>query len=194
MSERMKTPMPKLMRSLEKDERGYPIPFLVLRDKSGQPQFTINDHTKARQCVTKRLCAICGKRMSDGYWFVGGIRCFLHEFGAFIDPPLHYECAEYALKVCPFLALPSYTKRIDSKKLKPENVPENTALIENLGVPPFRPTLFGLGMTAKYNLKFEPNGSFIFTVNDWLYVEWWQNGQRQLAPETGIAAPLEEVS
>ena len=43
LAERLATPVPKMMRTLPRDARGYPIPFIVVIDRAGKPQFTIND-------------------------------------------------------------------------------------------------------------------------------------------------------
>lgn len=168
--------VPKRMRTLERDARGYPIPFIVLRDKLKQPMFTINDVRRTTECRTRRLCSICGKRL-DTMWFVGGTRCFIHDRGAFIDPPLHYECGEYALQVCPFLAMPSYNKRIDSKKLKPENMHEHMALLSIDHMDPAQPEFFGIGHGSP--VAFDGK---VYGVLRWEYVEWWHNGAQCNAP------------
>lgn len=182
MSGRMATPVPRLMRTLERDRRGYPIPYIVLRDTSGKPQFTINDHQSVAECLRKHLCAICGKRMPYGErWFIGGSRCFTHEHGAFLDPPLHIECAEYALIVCPFLALRSYSGRIDDKLLDPANTPAGMIMVKNDHMPPDRPAFTGLGMCRDYATMGDP-WSVMFRVRNWRYVEWWKDGVRINAP------------
>lgn len=183
LEERLALPLPKRLRTRPCDKRGYPVPFIVLIDRSGQPQFTINDHRLASACITKKLCSLCGKRFEGGMWFVGGSRCFMHEHGAFIDPPMHYECAEYALRVCPFLAAPSYAKRLDDRKLKPENRPANMALVKVDHMPPNQPERFGLGCTQAYRLVNPRPGERIFVVDRWDYVEWWRNGATVNAPD-----------
>jgi len=182
--------IPKTMRTLAKDHRGYPIPFIVMRDKSGQPQFTINDFFKVRDCHAKRLCAICGKRLNEGFWFIGGSRCFLHEHGAFVDPPTHYECAEFAMRVCPFLAARKYTKRIDAKKLKRENIPDTYDLVLVEGMPPALPERFGLGHSSNYALLRRGPGDDLHIIDHWNYIEWWKNGERINAPDTPVSPPL----
>jgi hypothetical protein len=169
--------IPKRMRTLERDPRGYPVPFIVLRDKKKQPMFTINDVSKTTQCRTLHLCSICGRRLDKFMWFVGGSRCFIHDHGAFVDPPVHYECGMYALQVCPFLAAPSYNKRIDEKKLKPENRPDNMRLVTTNFMPPAQPELFGIG--ACILSVFADN---VYVVPHWQYVEWWHTGQPCNAP------------
>jgi hypothetical protein len=151
LKERLALPLPKTMRTLERDHRGYPIPFIVMRDKDGKAHFTINDIRQVAQCVNKRLCAICGKRITGGFWFVGGSRCFLHEDGAFLDPPLHLECAEYALVVCPFLAARQWRERIDDRLLDKDKLPDGMMTIKNEYMPPSLPERFGLGRALSYH-------------------------------------------
>jgi len=186
--------IPKLMRTLERDTRGYPVPWIVLRDKRGAPQFTINDTRRVRECIRKRLCAICGKRLETSVWFVGGSRCFLHEHGAFLDPPLHFECGEYALRVCPFLAAPRYSKRIGAGKLRTEDVPDGLRLAQVDYMLPLRPERFGFGCASNYRLI---DGAVqqhsLFGVLDWEYVEWWRQGERVEAPDSATMQELVNV-
>lgn len=199
MSDRLTVELPRRMRTLARDPRGYPIPFIVLIDKSGQPQFTINDHSRTEECRRKRLCSICGKRFDrnpvtfrEEFWFVGGSRCFLHEHGAFLDPPVHYECAEYALRVCPFLAARRYSNRIDDRKLNPANMPANMALIREKGMQPALPERFGLGMTTGYEFRETQPNFGLYIADPWQYVEWWRAGEPINAPETGVSPPAPE--
>ena len=46
-----------------------------------------------------------------------------HPDGAYIDPPLHYECMRYAMQVCPYLAAPRYAGRVDDRTLKDDDRP-----------------------------------------------------------------------
>jgi hypothetical protein len=149
-----------------------------MRDNKRQPHFPINDQEKVRRCASQKLCGICGRRMNNGAWFVGGWRCFMDPFAAFIDPPNHQECAEYALRVCPFLASRRYSHRVNFKKLDPANLPEDRLVISlpEEEMPQAQPELFGLGQT--FNLMFIPNSGKqdFFVANDWNYVEAWKRG------------------
>ncbi len=177
--------IPKLMRSRPRDPRGYPIPFIVMMDKSGTPQFTINDHVLVMTCLNKRLCSICGRRINSGFWFVGGSRCFLHEHGAFLDPPLHHDCATYALRVCPFLAARRYTDRIDARLLNQKDLPDGVALVKAEYMPPNLPERFGLGLTQSFRLERRP-GDHVMIAGPWDYVEFWKSGERCDAPVSAV--------
>lgn len=200
MLTRLETELPRRMRTMQRDARGYPIPFIVLRDKSGTPQFTINDVEATTECRVKRLCSICGKRFDrhpvtfkDMMWFVGGSRCFLHERGAFLDPPMHLVCAEYALRVCPFLAASRYLRRIDDAKLKPENTPDGMTLVREKHMQPDLPERFGLGLTYRFSYRETLPGQGVHIVSRWEHVEWWKAGEPVNAPDTGQPPPDAEV-
>lgn len=117
-------PIPERMQHLEKDRRGYPIPANVLRDVKGLPVFTINNVEwveKNQMEAEVPLCGICGTELELGsMYFVGGPASTLHPNGAFADGPMHHECANYAVQVCPYLVLPKgkYAKRLDAKAAK----------------------------------------------------------------------------
>src|SRR6478672_2277487 len=104
--------IPERMLHLKIDERGYAIPWGVVVDDNGTAHFAINDHVVRRRSITEDLCGLCGHKLFRGRWFVGGSKSAFHEHGAFIDPPMHSECAHYALQVCPYLAAPRYTREI----------------------------------------------------------------------------------
>lgn len=182
--------LPMRMRSLRKDPRGFPIPFIVMIDKTGMPQFTISDQHKVHACITKRLCSICGRRLDKtgrnfDLWLIGGARCFLHEHGAFLDPPMHRECGEYSLRVCPFLAARSYSKRIDDAKLKPGALPDNMILAQADHMTPSQPERFGFGLTHELTVE-RSQGGHVFVPSSWQYVEWWRQGETINAPDTAL--------
>lgn len=189
-----KITVPRRMERLDRDHRGYPIPFIVMIDKTGRPQFTINNQRNVDTCMTFGLCSICGVKFDRHpttfkpmMWFVGGSGCFLHERGAFLDPPMHIECATFALQVCPFLAAPSYAKRIDDRLLDPKAMPDDTALMMTETMPARQPDVFGLGMTHSYLIR----GQFMKPKN-WRYVEWWHNGEQVNAPDNGEPPPTHQ--
>lgn len=148
-------PIPERMRDLKKDRRGLPIPANVLVDKDGKPHFTINNHTIRNKHIMEQLCGICGKKLLRGRWSVGGPASALTEEGVYYDSPLHYECARYALQVCPYLAMPSYGKRIDTKTLDPKKMDRHEAIFidptQIADRPPCFVMVMHVGETYSYN-------------------------------------------
>jgi hypothetical protein len=182
-------PIPSLMQKLPKDARGYPIPFVVLYDNEGRPHFTVNDEMKVQECLARKLCAICGSKLENKrYWMAGGPLSAFHPQGRYFDTPVHRQCGEYAMQVCPYLAVPSYNKRIEGKTLDPSKT--NVVVTLDPTVMPDRPPLFVMGCTDKITLDFGGNGvRHVIPRRPWKTVQFWQGGVR-LDPEE--AMPLVE--
>ena len=166
--------LPKRMRGLSRDRRGYPIPFVVFRDKEGKPHFTINDHGRAERCRKERRCPICGNKLGKELWFVGGPQSAFHANGAYMDTAMHHECMTYALKVCPYLAVPKYLGRIDAGTLKPEAVPKGMLLVDHTQIPE-RPDIFVAVMA--YNQTFTAE-RYSIPERPYRGLEYWKHGKQ----------------
>jgi hypothetical protein len=174
-------PIPFDLQGNDRDRRGLPIPFVVYRDMTGMPHFTINDVRAVDEVLAKKLCGLCGKPLKpDQIWLIGGPGSSFLEDGMYIDPFLHEECGRYAVQVCPFIAAPSYSKRIEAKTLKLEAVHDADLVHDNKIAPP-RPQLFALTRTSGFTLIDAPDDSgqkYILPDRPWKDVEFWQNGER----------------
>jgi hypothetical protein len=164
--------VPDRMKHLERDHRGYPIPFIVFRDDDGKPHFTINDEHKVMRCKRNHICAICGKELLRGRWFLGGPMSALHPRGAYIDPPLHHECMQFAVQTCPYLISAKYTKRIDDKKLD-RNKTTGVLMLVDPTMDPTRPKIFIAVMAVGQTLT--PNG-YIVPKHPYRAMEFWRDG------------------
>lgn len=139
--------------------RGYVVPATVLW-RGNIPDFKVTDTTMWRNVVMLRLCAICGKRLEAKKYLIGGPKCA--EYLAFFDPPMHRECALYALRVCPFLGC-----RKDYVPL--DNLPSDTKVLEHANVP--QPDHFLIfGFTA-YGLVQQGDAVFIRIIPDTLFLQ-----------------------
>ncbi len=167
-------PVPDRMKHLERDDRGYPIPFIVLRDTLNQPHFTINDNAKVMRCITADLCAICGKPLFRGRWFVGGPKSAFHPHGAYIDPPMHHECMRFAVQTCPYLTRESYTKRLDGKTLDPALMPAHHIGLQDNTMDPTRPRVFVAVMAVG---QFLTPSMYLVPKRPYRKVEVWQGGK-----------------
>lgn len=169
-------PAPLKMRHLPRDRRGYPIPAMVQYDAHGVPQFPVIDMEKWGTLARSRGCGVCGKPMHRHYWFVGGPMSMEHR--AFTDLPMHRECAVFALKVCPFLALPRFRYILRDVEL-----PSGKVVHVNEDVTTRRPDRFGLGRAPGYSLKLlisedNPVGSPVLIAEPFDMLEWWREGAR----------------
>lgn len=173
--------IPARMKKLDRDKRGYPVPFIVYRDKNGDPHFTINDSSAASLAISDKRCSVCGGKLGSNMWFIGGPQSAFHAKGAYIDPPVHKDCGRFALKTCPYIALPSWNeqKRIDAKTLKPGSAPEHMLLMDRTMIPD-KPVVFVFGKTPRYSLTPAATGFgqvYLKPVKPWVEVEFWKDGK-----------------
>lgn len=181
-------PMPSRIRALPRDPRGYPIPWIVYRDVNGKPHFTINDQQRVAQCLTDDLCPICGGKLLPGRWFVGGPEAAFHENGAYADPPLHAECAHYALQTCPFIAAPHYGKRIEDRTNPQAH--DNVVLMTDLSQEVERPPLFVALLANKQQvMEVGPGIAYVKPFKPYRRVEYWEKGKQLSEAEALLMLP-----
>jgi hypothetical protein len=166
-------PIPERMKHLEKDHRGYPIPWIVLRDNDNKPHFTINDTIKVMRCREEDLCSICGIKLLRGRWFIGGPLSALHPHGAYIDPPLHHECMAFAAQVCPYIASPKYSGRIDAKTINPAKAKGIIGFLDQTMIPE-RPDIFVAVMAISQTVT--ENG-YLVPKRPYRKMEIWRDGK-----------------
>jgi len=173
--------------------RGYPVPCMALVDQAGVPHFAINDERKRLRVIRDELCSICGTALFRGRWFVGGPLSAFHPEGAFIDPPMHSECARYALQVCPYLAAPRYSAEIGIAKAKAhaDALTESLVLLDRTMMPgrPHGDVFVALMTTRQIkiydNLNLKPTPPYNV-------VEYWRRGER-IADREGEAVVAEAL-
>lgn len=188
-------PVPPRMGALARDRRGFPVPFIVARDNAGEPLFTVNDDRLTSRCVAELRCGICGGELEIGdLWWVGGPLSSFHPNGAFVDGPMHRECSTYALQVCPHLAAPRYTKRLDGAPGQKNGT--SFASFMDPTVMPDRPVVFVQGRSHSYSVSWprSPN-RHLYPCSGidqegrsrrWLDYEVWRHGV-MLDEEEGLA-------
>lgn len=81
--------------------QGKPVPFSVIWI-DGVPDFRVIDHAKRVRCVMERLCAVCGRKLGEYGWFIGGPLSLVTN-SLFADPPQHEHCGRFSIQICPFL-------------------------------------------------------------------------------------------
>ncbi len=162
-------PMPPAVAALPRDPRGYPV-FYMVQPPPGQPaDFRVQNMAHKERAALRRLCGICGRSLGRRAWFLGGPMCLgNHTFG---EPPMHRECLDYALQVCPFL-----TTDIGYNIAKAEK-----AMAEGQAYDPYavlkKPPYMVLLEVAPNDYKpFSPDGKvLLFNVARWQRLEWRDN-------------------
>lgn len=163
-------PLPRRMRSLPVDPRGYPVPFFVGRlTPDGPLDFRIADRAKFAACVNDRRCWLCGQALGRWTTFVTGPMCTINRVSA--EPPCHYECALFAAQACPFLSLPK-SKRNDS------GIPSDDADLR----PPGEFIKGNPGITALWSTQapyalVEVDRGVLFRMPTFERLEWWTEGR-----------------
>lgn len=104
-----RVPMPDRIRRLPRTKVGYPIPWFVAQQPDGTYDLRVSDADKLVQAVRESLCWVCGLRLGAFVAFPIGPMCALNKISG--EPPAHRECAEYTLRVCPFLVTPGMRRR-----------------------------------------------------------------------------------
>ena len=176
MSKLSDIPIPRRMRALPRDHRGYPVPFVVLRDADNKPHFAINNDLRVLKCLREERCPICGYRLDKIIWFIGGPGSAFHDNGRYLDPPMHEECAMYALQVCPYLAAPNYDGCVDAGTLDPTKLPRDCpAVFMNLSQDDTHPQIFAAVATWGRTFK-ATYPHYITPARPYVRVEFWRHG------------------
>jgi hypothetical protein len=168
---------PPRIRSLPRDQRGFPVPYFVQWIKDGQPalpgegepDFRVMDHVKFMRALRFPTCWICGGQMGKHRVFTIGPMCAVNR--TISEPPSHRDCAEFACRVCPFLSNPRMRR---NEKDKPE------ATVEAAGVPLDRnPGVMCLWETQVYRpyKTRHGNAGVLISLGDPDRVDWWREGR-----------------
>jgi hypothetical protein len=147
----------------------------------------INDTERVSACGRRKVCGICGQKLERDAWLIGGPAAAFHEHGAYLDPPMHHDCATYALRVCPYIAT-RYAGRIDMALAKHGKWDARMRLViaSDESDLPQQPPFFVLAKPLKVIAeKSAPKGSVLrfHPLRPWQAVEFWHHGQQITEPE-----------
>lgn len=168
--------LPPRMRKLPLDARGYPVPWFVAFI-DGKPDFRVIRENGVPDAHNHRLCWLCGEKRGTYQAFVVGPMCGINRVSA--EPPAHLECAEYAVRACPFLTRPLAER---SKRDMPEHqAPAGVMIERNPGV-----ALLWVTKTYRpFRASAEAGGraGVLFRLGDPTRVEFWAKGRRATRAE-----------
>jgi hypothetical protein len=171
------------MRLLDRDRRGYPVPWIVQRDLTGRPFFVMNDVAKVLATGRQKLCGVCGRKLERDVWMIGGPVAAFHEHGAFLDPPMHKACGTYALRVCPYIAAP-YSGRVDEALVSQGKFDPRMKAVRDDGMIPEQPPFFAFVRTLGARMEIDEQAAPRFHPRrPWLAVEFWKDGVEIGEPE-----------
>jgi len=123
--------IPTKMRRLPIDERGYCVPkFASWID--GKPDFRLVDSRHFERCITQKVCWLCGEPLGRYRAFVIGPMCAVNRITA--EPPSHLECAQFAVKACPFMVFPQRKRNVNEPYPEGCEPPAGIMIDRNPGV------------------------------------------------------------
>lgn len=169
----MNPDLPARIAALPRDRRGYPIPYIVFRGADGVPEFVVNDTGLVLVAILGNLCHVCGQELEPNPWFCGGPGNALAngDRAIYKDGPMHRECMEYSLQVCPHLSnqlagpvnLKPITRRLNRQgkgTVDPTVVP---------GIPPV--------FCAVQAYRYEHDGRYFHVAKPYKKLHFWQGGR-----------------
>jgi hypothetical protein len=161
-------PMPKRMRGLHIEARGYPVPWFV-QWIDGKPDFRVVDSSKFVKALKHGNCWLCGEPMGVLKTFVIGPMCAVTRTTS--EPACHHDCAEFAATACPFMILPKAKRREANLPAHApiagyhlDRNPGATCLWTTKTFKPFNPQQGGAGI--------------LIEVGEPVTVEWFSGGKR----------------
>ena len=158
--------LPLTMQHLPVSASGYPIPYFVAYIE-GLPDFRVLDPDAMNSCVSENRCWVCGGKLGKVKTFVSGPLIALNRTSA--EPPMHHECAEFAVKACPFMLLPKAKRREANLPAEVHaDYSPGVLIMENPGV-------FVLYDTLSFDVIRSPGGQF-FAAGQPSKVSWYADG------------------
>jgi hypothetical protein len=174
---RTDVPLPRRMKGLPRDARGYVVPWFVdWRD--GKPVFPVFDPAKWRRAIRFRRCWVCGDNLGQFVTFAVGPMCVINRITS--EPPCYVECATYSVKVCPFLINP-HMGRVPASKVPGGSIIAPAGLHDD-----GNPGVMVLWITDQYHVEHLDNGDLL-AFGDPHSVTWWTKG-REATPQEAADA------
>jgi hypothetical protein len=167
-------PMPDRFKKLPISDKGFPIPYFV-GSIDGVPDFRVVHPGRIADCHNRRRCWLCGEPLGVRLAFVIGPMCSINRVSS--EPPSHRECAEYAVRACPFLSKPRMVR--NEKDMPDGSTVAGIACMHNPGA-----TL--IWMTKSYKLMRVENG-VLFQIGEPLELFWFKEGRKATRAEIDAA-------
>lgn len=176
-SEWRRVPMPERIAALPLDPRGFPVPYIVLRDEHGAPHLGANDLLLVDQVIRERRCHVCGEPLEARVWFVGGPASALLNgaHSVYADGPLHHECLRYSMQVCPYLAHRTVRPMGDASRAR---LAGKVTIVESdlPGAIGGMPPLFVAVQTERFKVTGRGADTVWVVPRPWRRAEYWQHG------------------
>lgn len=174
--------VPGRIRRLPVDKRGFPVPRFVAM-VNGEPDHRVVDPRWFAPAMRSKLCWICGEPLGRYYASIIGCMCSVNRIIS--EPPSHRDCAEFAVKACPFLSRPTMHRR-EAGLPEERTEPGGYGLRRNPGVA-------CLWISKIYPKPFHPhigNPGILFELGPPMETVWYREGR--LATRAEVEEAVEE--
>jgi hypothetical protein len=172
-------PLPPRLARRPVDERGFPVPWFVSFIR-GKWDFVNLDPRKIGEAYNRKICWLCGEALGVYKAFVIGPMCSINRVSS--EPPAHADCAEYAVRACPFLARPNAKRNAAAALGEVEDVAG--IMIQH------NPGANLIWITKTFKPMRDPNGGVLFALGEPTSVSWWAEGRKATRAE--IDASIEK--
>jgi hypothetical protein len=159
-------PMPPRVKKLPVSAKGYPVPWFVPWE-DGEPLTQAADPRKLKLAIKQNLCWCCGEKLGVYKCFIIGPMCAVNRITS--EPPNHRDCAEFAVRACPFLAKPKMKRNPvdDDRKQAPAGI-----MIER------NPGVCLIWATRSYRRFTPAGGGVLFSLDtDPVELAWFREGR-----------------
>ena len=153
---------------------GYPVPWFVPWIE-GEPHPQAADPARLKRAVQFARCWICGEELGVYRSFVIGPMCMVNRITS--EPPSHYECAEYAVKACPFLINPKMKRNHTESAL--HHKPDGIMIERNPGVA----VLWVTKPTGSRRFTIPGGGKLIKLIAEPSRISFWREGREATRAE-----------
>lgn len=169
-------PIPARLAHRPVSERGFPVPWFVSHI-NGKWDFVNLDPRKIEEAYRRKICFLCGHSLGKYAAFVIGPMCTVNRVS--VEPPAHLTCAEYAVRVCPFLVRPNARRNEAAALGNAEDVP-GIMLQHNPGA-------MAIWITTRFRPISDGHGGAVFQLGDPVEVHWYAEGRRASRDEITAA-------
>lgn len=147
-------------------EKGFPVPWFVSRI-NGVWDFRQIEPGKVALAHSRKICWLCGEPLGRFLCFVIGPMCSINRISS--EPPSHRDCAEYAVRACPFLSKPNMRRNEKGLAGPLADHAPGTPITHNPGA-----SL--IWVTKSYQIMRVPNGA-LFEIGEPLETLWFKEGR-----------------
>jgi hypothetical protein len=162
-------PLPKRLERRPLTDKGFPVPWFA-SFIDGAWNLVAVDPRKVAEAYNRRVCWICGEPLGQYLCFVIGPMCSVNRISS--EPPQHRECAEYAVRACPFLSRP----RMRRNEAEAKAVGSSADTVSGIMIE-HNPGAVLLWITKSFRPVSDGKGGALFAIGPPIETLWFAEGR-----------------